>query len=193
MTKNKKSWKWNAVEMSNVPEYVRSNYEAMLDRINESNMDESRKMLYRQFMGTSIESTNGRTIEQKIQDLTVNGANLLMLTITRQLDSECRNQDIKDDISTLKTDISKLKNDVSAIDKKVDALQEDLKINDEVTQNLSIRLADPDTEKPSDPKWQVVLRMISKSWPLCVTIIGVTMVLAFKPTLIQFAEKFFGL
>ena len=179
--------------MSNVPEYVRSNYDAMLDRINKSDMDESRKMLYRQFMGTSLESTNGRTMEQKIQDLTVNGANLLMLTITRQMDSESRNQEIKGDISNLKDDISNLKTDVSNLDKKVDALQTDLKTNDEVTNTLADRFSDPEGVLENEPKWQLVLRLLSKSWPLCVTIIGVTAIVAFRPTIIQFVEKLFGL
>ena len=97
------------------------NHQRILDKVNHSDLDETRKMVYRSLLTRTIESTNGRTTEQKIQDITEALAGMAQLLISREIDDE----------KTSET-INKVCQAVNAVKSNVGNLTESFKsLNDE--------------------------------------------------------------
>ena len=137
------------------PEYSVNIHNSLIKRINASKtMDEANKIVLCQMLSQSLDSTNGRTTEQKIQDLTVTVHNMLVLAIARHLDA----------------------------DEYEERAEKFAKSEEEYFNSSSDK-----------PKWQIVLTLLAKSWPLATTILGIAAMICFKPTIVEFLSKFFGI
>ena len=155
------------------PIHITANYDAVLKKIESSNVDEAQKMFYRAFLDQTKESTNGRTEKEKIQDLTEAVAGLAQISIMRQLD----NISVDDDIAQLKTNVVSIKSDFEILADTVKNLK------------LSYDNAEPPAPKKLIDKILDLLKQLP--WSATVLGLGICGLLAYKPQFIEFVKMVF--
>ena len=165
------------------------NHKAVLDKVNTSELDETRKMVYRNLLTKTIDSVNGRTTAQKIQDITEALAVMSQIQISREIDDDktsnqidtvCHTMnDIKNEVLGMKSsvkemglEISKLKEmDVSTTTKLntvKSEIEHQLKEEEEKTKTMVDKILDFFKKMP---------------WSFTVLGLGICVSLVFRPEL----------
>ena len=156
------------------PYHISTNYDAILKKIESSDIDEAQKMFYRMFLDQTKESTNGRTEAEKIQDLTEAVAGLAQISISRQLD----NMNFNKDVASLKKCVELLQGEleqVREISDKVNTLEINVKKN----------------TIPQNPIDKVLDLVKNLPWSAAVLGLGICGLIAYKPQIIETVKLLF--
>lgn len=172
------------------PHYINENHKVIVEKVNTAPIDEAQKMYYRQLLDKSKESTNGRTQEEKTQDLTECMAGVIHLLITRHLDSKSSDELFKTEIDDIKTDL--------------ETLQEELKLNNDVTFELNnehqcggkfdieSKLKEIEEATKNRTKFDKIIDFLKNlPWSATVLGLGICALLLFKPEIITMIKSLF--
>lgn len=161
------------------PEHLTINQKAVLQRIEDARIDETSKMFFRTALERGIASTNGRTHEEKIQDLTEQFQTILQLNISRELIA--REMDTK--IEKTSDDVAELKENLKKNDEMTEELKENLKKNDEVTFSLAKEHKEGGKfSVKTKTNWEIIGDTLKDiKWALCILGLGICAALIFRP------------
>lgn len=172
------------------PQYINENHKAIVEKVNTAPIDEAQKMYYRQLLDKSKESTNGRTQEEKTQDLTESMAGVIHLLITRHLDSKSSDELFKTEIKNIKTNL--------------DTLQKELKLNNDVTFKLDrehdcggkfdfdSKIKQIEEAANNKTKFDKIIDFLKNlPWSATILGLGICALLAFKPEIVSVIKSLF--
>lgn len=207
------------------PRHLDLYHNALIKRVKEHELiGEHERSFFSEILDRTIASTNGRTTEQKIQDITETVTSLAQIAIARELEAKENinnnvhtsekidrvSKETDDKINRLadatnekfdkfaefhNSDKQQFTADLQEIKSEIKSLSKQLTKNDIDTAVLKEVHEQEKQDKTvsKTPKYEKVMVLISKSWPLAVTIMFVVGVLAFRPALSGFLSKLFGL
>ena len=170
-------------------------HKAILDKVNNSTLDETRKMVYRDLLTRTSESTNGRTTAQKIQDMTEALAGMSQLLVSREIDDEKTSETINtvcETVNEVKHEVLNLKSSFNSLDSEISKLKE---IDNDTTNKIVSLKTEVNEQIQSGVKSKKTIDKVLeflKNMPWSVTVLGlgICVVLCFRPELADILKMF---
>ena len=164
------------------------NHQAILDKVNHSDLDETRKMVYRSLLTRTIESTNGRTTEQKIQDITEALAGMAQLLISREIDDEKTSETINmvcQTVNEVKSNVGNLTESFKSLNVEISKLKEIDNKTDKELATMKLEMAEKleAADKPKKTVDKILEFFKTMPWSFTVLGLGICVVLVFRPEL----------
>lgn len=159
------------------------NHQAVLNKVNTSDLDETRKMVYRRLLIKTNESTNGRTTNEKIQDITETLAAIAQIFISREIDDDKISKTINDVCKTIKdirTEVLELKSNISKL-QEID-VNTTAKIN---SMKKEVEKQIKEEEKTKTITDKIIDFLKNMPWSFTVLGLGICGVLVFHPELAE--------